>query len=126
MRCEPFGVVALISAYTDPQAEQWLLAMNAYVNANYRILCNLFSSKLPWLPVTRLEGTYLVWCDCRSLGLSSKELEKILVNAGVHVNAGSMYGESGDGFIRINLACPKSLLTEGLDRIVQTLDKLRR
>lgn len=122
----PFGVEALISAYTDPQAEQWLLAMNAYVNDNYRLLCDLFSTKLPWLPVTRLEGTYLAWCDCRSLGLSSKELERILVNAGVHVNAGSMYGESGDGFIRINLACPKSLLTEGLDRIVQTLDKLRR
>lgn len=122
----PFGVEALKAAYTDSEAEQWLSELNQYIDGNYRILCEDFSAQLPWLPVSRLEGTYLVWCDCRSLGLPSKELERILVDRfNVHINAGSMYGEAGEGFIRINLACPRSMLKEGLRRIADGLASLR-
>lgn len=122
----PFGVEALKAAYTDPQAEQWLNDLNLYIEGNYQRLCELFSDRLPWLPISRLEGTYLVWCDCRSLGLTSGEIEEMLSEkAGVHVNAGRMYGEAGEGFIRINLACPRSMLTEGLVRIARGLEGLK-
>ncbi len=122
----PFGVEALKAAYTNPQAEQWLNKLNLYIEGNYRSLCEMFSSRLPWLPVSRLEGTYLVWCDCRSLGLTSREIEETLSGKfNVHVNAGSMYGDAGEGFIRINLACPRSMLKEGLERIVAGLDSLK-
>ena len=74
------------------------------------------------LPISRLEGTYLAWCDCRKTRLASREIETMLVDRfNVHVNAGSMYGEAGDGFIRINLACPRELLDEGLKRIADGL-----
>lgn len=122
----PFGVEALVTAYTDPEAERWLDEMNSCIHRNYVRMLERFASELPWLPVARLEGTYLAWCDCRSLGLGSKEIEKTLVDGfNVHVNAGSMYGEAGDGYIRINLACPEATLEEGLSRICAGLTSLK-
>lgn len=121
----PFGVAALVTAYTNPEAEQWLSEMNSYVYANYRRLREIFASRLPWMPISRLEGTYLAWCDCRKTGLASREIEAMLVDRfNVHVNAGSMYGEAGEGFIRINLACPRELLDEGLKRIADGLSSV--
>lgn len=122
----PFGVEALVTAYTDPEAERWLDEMNSCIRRNYVRMLEKFASELPWLPVARLEGTYLAWCDCRSLGLGSKEIEKVLVDRfNVHVNAGSMYGEAGEGYIRINLACPEATLEEGLSRICAGLSSLK-
>lgn len=119
----PFGVVALMAAYT-PEGREWLDAMCAYVYSNYLMLHEMFSSQLPALPVFRLEGTYLAWVDCRRLGVASEDLEEELIrDAHVWINAGSMYGASGEGFIRINLACPRSVLREGLDRLVVALAK---
>ena len=77
------------------------------------------------LPISRLEDTYLAWCDCRKTGLASREIETMLVDRfNVHINAGSMYGEAGEGFIRINLACPRELLDEGLKRISDGLSSV--
>ena len=70
------------------------------------------------LCVTRLEATYLLWLDCRALGMPSDEIERRLIaDAKVWINAGTMYGDEGEGFVRINLACPRSTLAEGLRRI---------
>ncbi len=121
-----FGVEALTSAYTEPEARVWLDELNTYISGNYEYLKDFFAKELPWLPVSVLEGTYLVWCDCRSLGLSSDEIEKTLVERfNVHINAGRMYGEAGEGFIRINLATPRSLAEEGLSCIAAGLKALR-
>jgi cysteine-S-conjugate beta-lyase len=121
-----FGVEALTSAYTEPEARVWLDELNTYISGNYEYLKDFFAKELPWLPVSVLEGTYLVWCDCRSLGLSSDEIEKTLVERfNVHINAGRMYGEAGEGFIRINLATPRSIASEGLSRIAAGLKALR-
>ena len=69
-----------------------------------------------------LEGTYLVWTDCRAAGLSSDALTRRLLDEGrLHVNSGSMYGAAGEGFIRLNIACPRKLLAEGLDRLKRVL-----
>ena len=73
--------------------------------------------QLPDIPIAELEGTYLVWMDCRELGLASEELERRLVDeAGLWLNAGTMYGAEGEGFMRWNIACPRTRLDEGLKR----------
>ena len=72
---------------------------------------------LPNFPITRLEGTYLVWMDCRSLPYSSEELEeKLIREEKLWLNAGTMYGAEGEGFMRWNIACPRAVLLDGLKR----------
>ena len=119
----PFGVEALIAAYTS--GEEWLSALKDYLYENYLTLCKYFNEHCPRLSVVTLEGTYLAWVDCRALGLSSEELERILLKeAKVWINGGTHYGAAGEGFIRINLACPRQLLMTALERMVAVLQRL--
>lgn len=117
----PFGVVALQAAYNE--SEEWLDALTDYLWQNYQMLLDFFRSELPHLKVTPLEGTYLVWVDIRATGMTADEVtEKLLREARVQVNSGTMYGsEAGEGFIRINIACPRARLTEALHRIAKLL-----
>lgn len=112
----PFGVEALIAAYN--KGEEWLDALLEYLHANYRFLTEFFAARMPQLTVTRLEGTYLVWVDCRRLGLTSEELcRRLLDEQRLWLNEGTMYGAGGEGFVRINIACPRSRLEEALERL---------
>ena len=116
----PFGVEGLMAAYNE--GEGWLDALCDYLWGNYTELCRFFVDRLPRLRVTPLEGTYLVWVDCRSLGMTSDELtDRLAAEARVMVNSGTMYGSPGEGFIRINIACPRSRMMEGLGRIASVL-----
>ncbi len=115
----PFGIDALIAAYN--KCADWLEELNAYLNENYLTLKSFFEKEMPDFPVTPLEGTYLVWVNCRKLKKSSKEISDILLQNGVRINPGRIYGEAGEGFIRINIACPRALLKEGLNRIKKAL-----
>lgn len=113
----PFGVAATIAAYRH--GLEWLDALKDYLWQNYLALREFFSVHLPGLTVCRLEGTYLVWVDCRNIGMSSEQLEQhLLEQARVWLNAGSMYGAAGEGFMRINIACPRSRLMEALQRVI--------
>ena len=116
----PFGVIATEAAYTEEGAE-WLRQLNTYLFANYRFLCDFFSKHFPSLEVVKLEGTYLVWVDCSSLGKSSTEIANNLYRHGVWMNDGVMYGENQSAFIRINIACPRKILEEGLLRMEKAL-----
>lgn len=116
----PFGVIATEAAYTEEGAE-WLRQLNTYLFANYRFLCDFFSKHFPSLEVVKLEGTYLVWVDCSSLGKSSTEIVNTLYRHGVWMNDGVMYGENQGAFIRINIACPRRILEEGLLRMEKAL-----
>lgn len=117
----PFGPVALEAAYND--SENWMDELNEYLFANYQLLCDTFAKELPQYEVMRLEGTYLVWVDVRPSGLSSDEVaEKLLKEGRVQVNSGTMYGQTtGEGYVRINIACPRATLIEGLKRMVNVL-----
>lgn len=116
----PFGVLATIAAYNEGEA--WLAELLDYLQRNYEFLVNFFNEQLPDFPIVKLEGTYLVWMDCRHLGISSVELEEKLIREGaVWLNPGSMYGAAGDGFMRINIACQRSRLEEGLNRLAKVL-----
>ena len=119
----PFGVVATVAAYNE--GGEWLDSLRSYLYDNYLVVRSFFERHLPHLGVTRLEGTYLVWVDCRSLGIRSEELERRLYENGrVWVNSGGIYGEAGEGFIRINIACPRERLLEGLERLRRGFDMM--
>ena len=112
----PFGVEALMAAYND--SEEWLEELKQYLFANYNYLRAYFSEYLPEFPVSM----YLVWVDCSVLNQSSDEIVKTLLEKEkLWVNKGSLYGETGEGFIRINIACPRQQLIEGLNRLRRAL-----
>ncbi len=118
----PFGVIATQAAYNE--GEEWLDQLIGYLHANYLYMQDFCSENLPQFPLTALEGTYLVWMDCRTLGLPSEELERRLVaEAGLWLNAGTMYGAEGEGFMRWNIACPRTTLAEGLKRFLDFCQK---
>ena len=116
----PFGIVATEAAFTDGGAE-WLKQLNDYVLGNYNYLRDLFAEKLPQLWVAPHEGTYLAWVDCSAAGLSSPAIADHLYHKDkVWIADGEAYGEHRRSFIRINLACPRATLAEGLRRIVES------
>ncbi len=111
----PFGVEALIAAYNE--GEEWLEELKRYLFDNYNYLKSFFAEYLPEFPVTKLEGTYLVWVDCSALKRTSENIvTSLLEQEKLWLNEGSMYGDAGEGFVRINIACPRQVLTEGLER----------
>lgn len=117
----PFAPIAQQTAYNE--GGEWIDQLCDYLYNNKVALCQFFTQELSELKVARLEGTYLVWVDIRATGLASDELTKRLLEEGkVQVNSGTMYGnKTGEGYIRINIACPLSRLMEGLRRIKQVL-----
>ena len=117
----PFAPIAVKAAYNE--SEEWIDELNQYLCQNYQILNLFFSKELPQCKVCKLEGTYLVWIDVSALGIPVEQLCERLLNKGkVWVNPGTMYGtESGMGYIRINIACPRNRLIEGLKRIKATI-----
>lgn len=114
----PFGVAGLQAAYREGGA--WLGELNKYLDGNFRLLRETFARELPLLKVCDSEATYLAWVDIRPLGLTSGEVERLLLEkARVRVSSGAIY--AGEGYIRINYACPRSRLAEALKRISSTL-----
>lgn len=117
----PFGPIALEAAYNE--GEEWLEQLNAYIWGNYTALKRFFAERMPQLEVIRLEGTYLVWVDITALGITSDEAtDKLLKEGRVLVNSGTMYGrQAGEGYLRINIACPRARMMQGLERIARVL-----
>jgi len=113
----PFGPLALIAAYNE--SEEWLDELNQYLWDNYRALCDFVAKHLPQWKVRPLEGTYLVWVDITATGMAAQQYANhLLQKANVWVNPGTMYGlQSGEGYIRLNIACPRSRLMQALERI---------
>ena len=117
----PFGVIALQAAYNE--GESWIDQLNLYLWENYKVLKDFFQEHLPKLKVLKLEGTYLVWIDISATGLKADELTNELLQHGkVMVNSGTMYGKTtGADYLRLNIAMPRSLMLEALQRIAQVL-----
>lgn len=118
----PFAPLAVEAAYNG--GEQWIDELNEYLWGNYQALLGFLGEHLPQLNVFQLEGTYLVWVDIAATGLSADVLEeKLLREAHVWVNSGTMYGV--DGYIRINIATQRERLMEGLRRMAQALQPVQ-
>lgn len=115
-----FGVTALIAAYEE--GDEWLDQLIDYLKGNLDFLKEYIKSNIPEVKVVEPEATYLVWLDCRELGLDAKELERVIQKQGkVAFDEGYIFGKEGEGFTRINIACPRTLLEEGLKRFSQAL-----
>lgn len=118
-----FGVVALEAAYRH--GEEWLDQLLEYLQGNLEFTLNYFSKNIPQIKVIQPEGTYLVWLDCRELGFSVKELDEfMLLNARVAMNEGLIFGMEGEGFMRLNIACPRSMLKNALGGIEKAISSL--
>lgn len=112
----PIATTALIAAYQS--GKQWMEELKIYLYENYQYFVEFIAENLPQIKVLPLEATYLVWLDCRSLNKTSDELSKILLEEEkLWVNPGTMYGAAGEGFLRINIGCPKEYLVDGLNRL---------
>ena len=111
-----FGITALEAAYTH--GEEWLDQLLPYLEGNLDFLVDYFNNRIPNIKVSKPQGTYLAWLDCRELSMDQKALVDFFIyKAGVGLNDGSAFGAGGEGFMRLNAACPRSLLEEGLKRI---------
>ena len=119
----PFGVVATIAAYNE--GKPWLEALKLYLWENYKYLCGRMEAEAPHYRITPLEATYLAWMDIRSSGLTSEEFYSGLLEHGkVWLNPGTKYGSEGEGFVRINLATPRTILAEAVDRLLNFIKSL--
>ena len=109
----PMGVTALQAAYNH--GEEWLEELLEYLHGNYECLKEFFSENMPQLTVTKLEATYLVWVDCSVLGKPSTTIvEELKEQKKLWLNDGEMYGEKEHPFVRINIACSRSVMLKGL------------
>lgn len=117
----PFGVIALQAAYNE--CGDWIDEMNQYVWDNYQYLKRFVLDELPQIQVIRMEGTYLAWLDIMCYELSSDEATQQLLHEGrVFVSSGTLYGKkAGEGYLRLNLACPRETLKQGLVRLGRVL-----
>jgi len=111
-----FGIVAGEAAYK--YGEPWLNSLLKYLEGNIDFMEDFFEKSLPMVKMHRPQSTYLAWLDFRSLGLTQEELVRRMVHeAGLGLNDGSSFGPGGEGFMRLNFACPRSTLEEGLNRL---------
>ena len=116
----PFGVIGLEAAYNE--GSDWLEALRSYLYDNYLMLRQILTERMPELKICDSESTYLSWIDVSALGMPGDEVENIAKERmKVWVNSGNMY--AGEGYVRINYACPRERLKEGLDRFCRTFGK---
>ncbi len=111
-----FGNVASEAAYTH--GREWLEQLMNYIEGNVDLVINFCRERLPVIRPVRPEATYMIWLDCRAMERNSQELNRFFVEeAGVGMNEGSRFGPGGEGFMRMNLACPKATVVRALEQI---------
>ena len=119
-----FGLTAAEAAYS--KGEAWLEELLVYLRGNLKTLEEYISTKIPEMKVYPLEGTYLPWIDCKALGLDDQQLNDLfLKKAKLWFDKGVLFGSGGSGFMRINIACPRSLLLQALQRLENAVKELK-
>ena len=96
---------------------EWLDKLLVYLEANRNYLYEYVEKELPGISMVKPEGTYLAWMDCREAIIDDNPCEFFLNNARVALNDGITFGKGGEGFVRLNFGCPRSMLTEALQRM---------
>jgi len=120
----PFSIVAFETAYRSGAA--WLDDLLGYIEANYQFVRMFLQQHLPLIKLTELEGTYLLWLDCRAMGMNDEQLQQFFVRqAGVGLSPGIIFGKQGSGFMRMNIAAPRSVIAGALEKIAGA-EKLRK
>ncbi|GGY86052.1 MalY/PatB family protein [Marinobacter zhanjiangensis] len=116
VQCNPFSITAFEAGYR--YGADWVAAMMDYVRGNRDFVLGFVEQQLPEIRVTDPEGTYLLWLDCRALGLDDAELKRFMVEqAGVGMNPGISFGSQGSGFMRLNLGSPLAVIQQAMAQI---------
>ena len=119
-----FGTAASIAAYSE--GADWVNALNEYINGNVAYVIRYMKENIPEIVAVRPEATYMIWLDCRKLSMSGKELRDFFVNkAGIGMNEGSSFGPGGEGFMRMNLATSRKVITTAMEQIKRAVAELR-
>lgn len=114
--CNVFATSAVIAAYEE--SEEWLEELKEVLYENKQTVKDYLASELPIVKLVECDATYLLWLDCSALNVASKVLSGFLrTNQGLFLSAGIDFGQNGDGFLRMNIACPQELLRDGLGRL---------
>ena len=117
------GLVACQAAYT--YGEEWLTQVKAYIRSNITFVDDYLKQNLPQIKMLPIEGTYLVWLDCSALGMTADEREQWLWHeAKLWLDGGGIFGKEGEAFERINVACPRATLLQGLEQLKAAVAKL--
>lgn len=117
-----FAVQAAVAAFR--QGGEWLDELREYLYANKLIVAHFLETNIPEIRLVHSEATYLLWLDCTALGISSKKLtEHIRSCTGLFLTNGEPFG--GEGFLRMNIACPKALLSDGLERLKRAIEAIK-
>jgi len=113
-------MIGMEAAYREGEA--WLEELIDYLQENKKFAINFLHEHLPEITCIKSEGTYLLWLDCRKLNVSDDELRHLLIEKGkLALEPGTKYGPGGEGFVRMNIACPKEDVKEGLIRLKKAL-----
>ena len=124
-RNNPFSLVAFETAYT--KCDEWVNQLNEFLNSNMDYTIDFIKNRIPEVKICKAEGTYLLWLDFSSLGFTKEELSEFMKReAKVAMDDGYWFGDNGIGYERMNIACPKYMLEEGLTRIEKAVKSLRK
>lgn len=119
-----FSINATIAAFND--AEEWLNQLNEYIYHNKKIVENFLADEIPEIRLIPCEATYLLWLDCEKLNIKSNELSLFIrEKTGLFLSPGRQFGENGDNFLRMNIACPLETLLDGLKRLKKSVELLK-
>ncbi len=120
-----FGFTALEASYNE--GEEWLAQLMEYLEGNLKYLTDFIRSEIPLIKVIPPAATYMAWLDCSALGMGSKELRSFMIGeAGLGLSDGPLFGEEGEGFQRINIACPRAVLEKALSQLREAVNQQRR
>ncbi len=120
----PFSIVAFEAAYRE--GAPWLDRLLEYLQGTRQLVHVFMQERLPQIKLVEPEGTYLLWLDCRDMKLSDKQLKQFFVQqAGVGLSPGLIFGEQGSGFMRMNIAAPRSVIVEALEKIAGAMQSLK-
>ena len=119
-----FSYLSVAAAYSH--GTEWLDQMLEYIQGNIDFTEDYLKKNIPQIKMIRPQASYLIFLDCRGLGLSQKELDQLFVDeAHLALNSGTTFGKEGDGFMRLNVGCPRSTLKQALEQLKAAIDKLK-
>lgn len=123
-RNNPFSLVAFEAAYE--KCENWLEQLIEHIDGNMQYVIDFINEKLPMIKTAKSEGTYLMWLDFNGVGIPQDKIQDFLINeAKVAMNDGATFGENGKGFFRMNVACPRYMVEEAMEKIEKAIRNLK-
>ena len=123
-RNNPFSLVAFEAAYE--KCENWLEQLIEHIDGNMQYVIDFINEKLPMIKTAKPEGTYLMWLDFNGVGIPQDKIQDFLINeAKVAMNDGATFGENGKGFFRMNVACPRYMVEEAVEKIEKAIRNLK-